>query len=134
MGYKKGVGYERELVNLFWKNGWAAIRVPGSGGISAPVPDIVAGKGNLKIAVQCKAIDARSYYIKKSDINSLVTFCSIFGALPYIGFRLPNRRWIFVKPEDFEETDKSFKITKEKMLVRGIEFKELIGEERQERL
>jgi len=51
---RKGSRFERELLNLFWESGFAAIRVAGSGSSSNPSPDLVAGNGKKFYAVEVK--------------------------------------------------------------------------------
>ena len=52
----KGINAERELIHIFWKTkSWAACRVAGSGAIKYPAPDVLAGNGNILLAIECKA-------------------------------------------------------------------------------
>ena len=51
---KKGTDAERDLIHIFWKNGWAAVRIAGSGSMKYPSPDILAGKNGTLYAIECK--------------------------------------------------------------------------------
>ena len=52
----KGINAERELVHLFHKFGWSAVRIAGSGSSKYPCPDVLAGNGFRRIAIEAKAI------------------------------------------------------------------------------
>ena len=45
---KTGSKEERDLVNMLWDVGFAAMRAPASGGATKrPLPDVLAGNGEL---------------------------------------------------------------------------------------
>ena len=48
----KGSKAERELISMFWKKGFAAMRAAGSGSTHHPSPDIVAGNGKYFFAIE----------------------------------------------------------------------------------
>ncbi|MBD3261898.1 MAG: hypothetical protein GF334_09580 [Candidatus Altiarchaeales archaeon] len=64
--YKKGAGFERDLVDLFWRHGWAALRSAGSGSVKHPVPDVVAVRDGCIIAVECKTTGKTFLSLKKA--------------------------------------------------------------------
>jgi len=51
----KGMNAERELIHLFWKSGWAPLRVAGSGVARTPCPDVIAGNGIRRLAIEAKS-------------------------------------------------------------------------------
>jgi len=80
MSKRKGTAAERELIHRFWKHGWAAVRVAGSGSTIYPSPDIIAGKGGRSIALECKSTaDTRQYFTKK-EIKELQEYASLMHA------------------------------------------------------
>lgn len=123
---KKGLDAERELIHLFWKHKWAAVRVAGSGSSSFPSPDILAGKGNRKLAIECKACKGIAQYFSKEEIAQLKEFTTTFGAESWVAVKFTNRGWYFVSLEDLHETPKSFALTEQTAKQQGFEFSELI--------
>ena len=71
---KKGCRTERELVHLFWDNGWSASRVAGSGSTSMPAPDLLAGNKSRFMAIECKSLKSKTQYLKKEQMNELKVF------------------------------------------------------------
>jgi len=67
----KGTNAERDLIHLFWKNGWAAMRTAGSGSMKYPLPDVLAGNSVRKIAVECKVTSGSRQYLTKKEISEL---------------------------------------------------------------
>lgn len=123
----KGCNTERELIHLFWANGWASARVAGSGSIKYPAPDIIAGKDNKKIVIECKASKANSKYLTKEEINALIEFANLFGALPYVGVRFNNKDWSFLKIDDLIELKGSFVVNNKIIEEKGLSFENLIN-------
>jgi len=101
---KKGANAERELVQMFNGIGWAAIRVAGSGVSKFPSPDVVAGKGNKIVAIECKATKSNSKYIQDQQVKELLQFADVFGAEAYIAVRFNNLGWRFYKPAELSRT------------------------------
>src|SRR3989344_4913219 len=104
----KGINAERELIHKFWQQGWAATRVAGSGSSRYPSPDIIAGRGDKKIAIECKSSKEKYKYITKEELIQLKAFSEIFGAEPWIAVRFNNTPWYFIKTENLEEKGASF--------------------------
>ena len=123
----KGCNTERELIHLFWSNGWASARVAGSGSIKYPAPDIIAGKGNTKIVIECKATKANSKYLTKEEISALVEFAELFGAIPLIGVRFNNKDWSFLKIEDLVVLKGSFVVNNSIISSKGMGFHEILN-------
>jgi len=127
IGKKKGINAERELIHMFWKHGWAAIRVAGSGSSKYPSPDLLAGNNLRKLAIECKAVSSANKYIPSEGISQLEQFSKKFGAEPWIGIRFDNLGWFFLSLEDIIDVGKSFRISKEIAKERGLLFSELIS-------
>jgi holliday junction resolvase Hjr len=122
----KGTGAERELIHLFWRNSWAAVRVAGSGSMKYPSPDILASNNMRKIGLECKAVKSSSHYFSKHEVEELKEFCAMFGAEPWVGVRF-GRDWYFLSLEDLKETGKSFAVDSSIAKLKGLSFNELIG-------
>lgn len=122
----KGSNAERELLHMFWDNEWAAMRAAGSGSTTFPSPDILAGKGSRKLALECKVTQAIRQYLTKKEICELKEFGSIFGAEQWIGVKFNNVDWYFLNLEDLEDAGQSFCISLENAKRKGLLFDELI--------
>ena len=124
---KEGINAERELIHMFWKKDWAAIRVAGSGSSRYPSPDILAGNNLRKLAIECKSVSGINKYLASEAISQLKIFSKRFGAEPWIGIRFDNLGWFLLSLEDIIKVGKSFKISKKIAEERGLLFSELIS-------
>ena len=122
----KGINAERELIHLFWKHQWAAIRIAGSGSSYYPSCDIVASNILRKIAVECKTSKDSNKYLEEEEVNQLLTFAKAFGAEPWLAIKFDRDNWYFVSPNDLEKSGKNFVINQENAKKNGILFEELI--------
>ena len=99
-----GINAEREIIHLFWKHDWAAIRIAGSGSIRYPVPDVLAGNTLRQIAMECKSTQDTSKYFSidddtmKSELTSKVLKCSINASRLSLSSCCKNssRCWLFL--------------------------------------
>ena len=122
---QKGANTERELIHLFWANQWAACRVAGSGRQNYPAPDVIANKQGINLAIECKATKSNSQYLEKREVEELKAYAERAGARALIALRFNNTPWIFLNPDDLDQTAVSFVTTKEKAQLRGISFENL---------
>ena len=128
MGAKiKGSNAERQLLHMFYNNGWASMRAAGSGSIPIPSPDLVAGNGSRLLAIECKASKADKKYIQKHEIDQLREFAQKLGAEAWIAVRFDRTDWRFLSLGEIEEKGKSFLIEKNKAVDMGKSFHELTG-------
>lgn len=132
----KGTNAERELVHQFWKTGtWAAFRCAGSGSMPYPLPDIIAGNSIRKLAIECKATADSKQYLTKEQVDDLQIFCRKFGAEAWIGVRFDNDKWYFFNIEDMKiSRGNNYLIDFKTAKSKGLEFEELIGVFKQEKL
>ena len=121
---RKGTNAERELVHLFWKVGWAAIRVAGSGSIKYPAPDLIAGNGIRRVVVECKSPGGDSVYLTTKEVLELKQFGDKIGAECWIGVRF-NAKWVFLGMEELEPTPTAYVVSVKKAQLRGVSFEEL---------
>jgi len=115
----KGSRAERELLELFTKNGWKAARVAGSGTNDNTFCDLIAGKMKRKgVAIEAKSSKKSIIYISKGQINDFVTFANVMGLRAIIAVRFNREGWLFLEPKYLVETGKywgvSLKLAKEK--------------------
>ena len=122
----KGTKGERDLVHLFWANGYVAIRAPGSGSIKYPCPDIIAGTPTRKLAIESKVCSDSAKYFPKDEIAQLKEFASRFGAEPWIAIKFSGKEWAFMSLDDLTETEKSFVVTRDSAQKKGLLFEEII--------
>ncbi len=122
----RGSAAERELVHLFWDAGWAAFRAPASGAMQHDLPDVIAGHGNRKLAIEAKLTTKDVQYLTKEEVASLVAFTQRFGCEAWIGVKFSRRGWRFLAPEDLRVTQVSHAVTFEEAKARGLTFEELV--------
>lgn len=90
--YNRGRNSEVTLVKKLWENGYAALRMPGSGrGQLYPHPDIIAGNGKKYLGIEVKIRADEKCYFKDEDVEKLKEFCITFGAIPYFAVRFVRR-------------------------------------------
>ncbi len=127
MSKRKGTNAERELVRTFWKNGWAAVRVAGSGSSHYPSPDILVGREGRRLAIEAKITVDDKKYFPQDEINQLKYFANTFGAEAWIAVKFIGILWVFFSLEDLNETTKSYVISKTDVDLKGLTFEDLIG-------
>ncbi len=130
----KGVRGERELINLLWSYGYAALRAPASGAASrTPRPDILAGNAKLRrhLAFELKVTHKKSLYVSKDQIAGLVEFARRFGCKPYLGVKFTAKRqpWIFIPVRHLRPASKSFKVTPEIAAEDGISLERVLAKQ-----
>lgn len=130
---KKGTREERELVKMLWDADCAAMRAPASGGATKkPLPDVIAGNGNIYLAIEVKSTSQERIYIDSGKINALLEFSQVFGAQPYVGAKFKREKWRFVRIEHLHKTkQENYRLDKELAFQKGIELDELVGKSKQ---
>ncbi|WP_290596055.1 MULTISPECIES: Holliday junction resolvase Hjc [unclassified Archaeoglobus] len=122
----KGTRFERDLIAELWKEGFAAIRVAGSGVSTFPCPDIVAGNGKVYLAIEVKMRKKLPLYLSSDEVAQLEKFSESFGAASYVALKLPRKKWKFFTIQMLERTEKNFKIDDD-IYPLGLDLKEAIG-------
>lgn len=122
----KGIGAERELIHQFWKNGWSACRVAGSGASRYPSPDIIAGKNVRKIVIECKTTKDKRQAFSAKQIEELKEFSDLFGAEPWVAVKFYNNDWHFLTLADLNSTGENYSLNIETARRRGFMFEEMI--------
>lgn len=125
----KGSSRERELVERFWNAGFGVVRAPASGSATErSLPDIVAGNGEVYVAIEAKSSSGDPIYIDGGEIDELMDFKSRFGCKARIGVRFDREDWYFFHPGDLHVTNGgNYRVKKEFALNEGEEFVDVIG-------
>jgi len=119
----KGSRVERELLSLLTENGWRSLRVAGSGANDLSPCDLVAGKlGKKGHTIEVKSSKKNSIYITKSQIEDFVLFSNMMGLSPVIALRFNYEGWLFIPPEQLEDSGKNWVISLEKAKKEGKRF------------
>src|SRR3989344_6991385 len=119
----KGSNAERELVSLFTENSWRAVRVAGSGVNDESPCDLIVGKlGQRGFTIEAKSSRSNYIYIKKSQIEDFILFSSTIGLKPVIAVRFTYEGWLFLNPEQLEDSGKNFVIYRKKAINEGKKF------------
>lgn len=119
----KGSKAERELLQIFTDNGWRAVRVAGSGVNDNSPCDLLAGKvGRRGYTIECKSSKKSSIYITKQQIEDFVIFSNILGLTPVIAARFNYEGWIFLLPEQLEDSGKNWVVHLKKAKENGKKF------------
>lgn len=124
----KGSNAERELIEMFYEAGFAAMRAAGSGASRFPCADVIAGNGKKFYAFECKSIAGDYVHLTYEEIAKLVTFAQKFGAVPYVAVRFENKDWVFLDMARIRYTKgENFKIKKDFAYKDGKKFEELVN-------
>ena len=127
MSKEKGSRAERELLSMFWENGFGGYRSAGSGSTPLPSPDLLVGNGKRYLAIECKSLKNKTKYLEVKQIKELIEFSKKFGAEPWIGLRFNNIGWYFIQPNKLEKTkNKNLIASLEFLEKEGLRFEELI--------
>ena len=119
----KGSKAERELVKLFAENGWRSLRVAGSGVNDESPCDVLVGKlGRKGCAIEAKSSKKDRIYISKSQIEDFVLFASMMGLEPVIAVRFNYEGWIFLNPQQLEDSGKNWVVSLSIALTSGKRF------------
>jgi len=125
-GKRKGINAERELIHMFWSNGWSAHRIAGSGSSKYPSPDIIAANTSRRLAIESKVTKEQRKYFSEKDVEQLMNFSQIFGAESWIAVKFGRNDWFFIKAEELIKTTKGYYISLELAKNKGLSFNDLL--------
>lgn len=103
----KGSAFERELVHLFWKNGWGSTRIAGSGSIHQPAPDLIAGRPGRFLAIEAKTSSNAAKYLTIEEVDDLISFATAIGAEPWIAVKFKGNGIWFCAASSANRTERS---------------------------
>lgn len=128
MGSKsKGTRYERELLHMFYDNGFMPVRIAGSGNVSIPSVDLLVGRKGMVFAIECKSVKGRSKYVEKEKIEQLKLFADMFGATPLLGIRFDRIGWFFMKVDKLKDSGNCYAVNLEMAERNGLKFEHLLS-------
>ena len=112
---KKGSLEERYLVKYLENNGFAATRIPASGGATkSDRPDVLAGNSKKCYAFEVKSSKKDIIYIRKEQIEELQRFSFKFGAIPLICVKFTYKPYTLMTVSSLERTPKgNYRIRRE---------------------
>ena len=123
MSKRKGSNAERELVKMFWANNYGCIRSAGSGSMHFPSPDLLAANKIRRLAIEVKATKENKKYFPRDEIKQLINFSQYFGAEAWLAIKFTGKKWVFVNPEDLDDTGNNFVFRSDSH--KGLSFEEL---------
>ncbi len=118
----KGSNAERELLLMFFKEGYGVSRVAGSGSSQLPTPDIIACKKGKCIAIECKTKSGKYLNIRPEQVEELRTWEGLAEFPAYVAWRLGKDKWYFISHKDLNKTKKAYSIKKEEIMEKGLDF------------
>jgi Holliday junction resolvase len=118
----KGINAERELIHKFWANGWAAVRVAGSGSSKYPSPDIVASDSKRTVAIEAKVTKDYYKHFLAEEIDDLKEFAAKFNAEPWIAVKFKGYDWFFINTNDLQSTGSNYSLSIELAKEKGASF------------
>ena len=121
----KGANAERELYQLFIDNCFRAVRVAGSGMMENTSCDLIAGNGNGKYCIECKASKSMNKYITKKQIDEFMVFSEIFGLKPVIAVKFNRQGWFFINPKELEDSGKNWCVSLKLVQEKGMRFSQM---------
>lgn len=125
---QKGSKAERELYDIFVKNHFRAVRVAGSGMMENTACDLIAGRsGNGKYAIEAKSSKSPYKYISKKQIEEFMVFSEIFGLTPVVALRFNREGWLFITPEQLNDSGNNWVITLEEAKLKGKRFSQFFN-------
>ena len=125
----KGTNAERDLVHKFWERRWACARIAGSGSSSYPSPDLVAGNGFKRLAIEVKICAKDRQYFSGKEIQELRLFSKLFGAESWVAVKFARKKWCFLMLEDLDVSGSSFVVYPALCESKGLSFEELTSQD-----
>ncbi|MCS7109184.1 MAG: Holliday junction resolvase Hjc [Candidatus Micrarchaeota archaeon] len=123
--YKKGARNERELIKIFEENGYSVVRSAGSG-INSISPDILMFKRGKQYAMECKAWNSDRIAIDHEKFDALMRWEENTGITTLIAWKMPYDGWYFAYLPELERNEKSYSITKKKMMEINRKIEDII--------
>ena len=110
----------------FQELGYSVVRSAGSG-VNSISPDIIVIKDGVGFSFECKAWDKSSLNIEPDKHKVLVDWQRNTRMHTFIAWRMNNMGWFFIKPEEMNQNEKSFTVTKKQAVSINRLFGDLIN-------
>lgn len=106
MSKSKGARYERELVNLFYDDGWFAQRVATSGSATDhELPDVQAARNGVVLVIELKYCADDNIYVDAEKVGGLIWLAQHLDAQARLVARWKGDATFYAwKPSDLEPT------------------------------
>lgn len=129
--YQKGANAERELIQQLFSKGFSVARMAGSGKTSLPSPDIIALNKSKKLGFECKAWKGNYLSLPAQQMKELVFWGKNADVEMFVAWKIPNKGWLFLKPEFFNSSEKHYSISKEKAFKKAMPMNVVLGLQKQ---
>ena len=106
----KGARAERELLHIFYDNGWSVIRSSGSG-VNALSPDVIFLKDREALCIECKAWEKGSLSLDPEQFEKLIEWERNTSFPTYVAWRMNGKGWFFIRLDEFRRAEKNFTVT-----------------------
>lgn len=126
--YVKGARSERELLNKFYELGYSVVRAAGSG-VNALGPDILALKGEVCFAIECKAWDRGSLSIEPEQFSKLVEWEKNTTSKTFVAWKIKHKGWYFIRLDEFTKAERNYNVTMKKVFQINRIFGSVVGEQ-----
>lgn len=123
----RGSNAERQLQHMFWNAGYAVIRAAGSGSIPIPCPDLFVMKGDKHFTIEVKFWKAKNLALSKHQFDELIEFAARAYSPVVVAWKIPNKGWHFLRPNDLHKTEKFYTISQKDAMEKGLSFDQLTG-------
>jgi Holliday junction resolvase len=92
-----------------------------------PRPDIVAGNGKVRYAIEAKARSGDTVYLSGRECEDLVYVAQCFAGKARIAVRFDYQDWLFMHPGDLNVTDGgNYRVTRETAIEKGRDIDEVL--------
>lgn len=121
---RMGTEAEVELCYVFIKSGYRSVRIAGSGNMENADCDIISANKNKTYCIEAKSSRKGGIYIKKDQIRNLLKFAEDTNFIPVVALRFIREKWIFIHPNQLENTGTTLSITLKRAKKEGKKFEE----------
>lgn len=112
MSYDKGARGERELLEMFYEEGFVGLRAPSSGSTTdRELPDLLVGNSENFYAIEAKRKAEDKVYLPHDEVEDLAFFAEMFGAEPIVAYRKDRSSWKFWRPYELYDAGKNYRVT-----------------------
>lgn len=123
--YRRGASFERELIKMLEREGFAVIRSAGSKKV-----DLVAGNGRFYFCIEVKSTKGDRIYLNGEDIERLTFFAEKFGGKALVAVKFINNGWFFFEPHHLPKSGKNYRVDLQLARYKGKNLEELIGKQK----
>ena len=127
---EKGSHYERRLVELLWRRGFACVRGGSSGGGCRRrfVPDVIAMRNGVILVFEVKIRSKEDVvYIEATKVSKLLDFAKRAGGRAFIAIKYGRSEWKFIPVDKLSPslTGASYRIDPDMVKRDGLTLRDL---------